>query len=99
MLFRSSTVRLRDPDKGLDEQRLITFNEPLEHRGLKVYQTSHAKIGTDANGQAVHRSMLTVNRDPGLYPKYAGSAMVALGIACMFYMRAYFFKKKAPVSR
>jgi ResB-like family protein len=90
----TSTVRLQDAERGVDEQHRITFNEPLEHRGLKIYQTSHAKIGTDANGQEVHRAMLTVTHDPGLYPKYAGSAMVALGIACMFYMRAYFFKRR-----
>jgi len=34
------------------------------------------------------------NKDPGVLLKYAGSAGVALGIACMFYMRAYFFRRR-----
>jgi hypothetical protein len=40
------------------------------------------------------RVQLLANSDPGMWFKYAGSAMLALGIACMFYMRAYFFKRR-----
>ena len=41
----------------------------------------------------LYRSVLTVNRDPGRAIKYLGCLIVVLGIAIMFYMRAYFFKR------
>jgi hypothetical protein len=35
--------------------------------------------------------------DPGRPLKYLGSLMVCLGIATMFYMRAYFFRAVLPL--
>jgi hypothetical protein len=40
-------------------------------------------------------STFSVARDPGRLLKYAGSLMICLGIAMMFYMRAYFFKARS----
>jgi hypothetical protein len=91
---QSSTVRLRDEGRDVDEEHHITLNEPLEHGGYAIYQTGFAAVGQDAKGNSVSRALLTATRDPGLWFKYTGSTMVALGIACMFYMRAYFFKPK-----
>ena len=48
----------------------------------------------DPAGRLVSLSGLTVADDPGLYCKYAGSVLLVLGIATMFYMRAYFFKPR-----
>jgi len=58
-----------------------------------------AKLG----GRVLHRetmprdelflSWLTVNYDPGRGLKYFGSMMIVAGIATMFYMRAYFFRR------
>ena len=67
-----STLRLRDPEKGVDEERVITFNEPLDHRGFTIYQNSHALVGKDAKGQPVHRSLLTVTRRPGAVSEVCG---------------------------
>jgi hypothetical protein len=90
---QTSYVLLQDPNRGIDGQaRVITLNQPLVHGGYRFYQSSYLFLGIDANGRPVSRSVLTVRRDPGLLAKYAGSAMLALGIACMFYMKAYFFK-------
>jgi hypothetical protein len=72
----------------------ITLNEPLTHNGYKVYQSSLQVVGRDSQGRPIHRVTFMVNRDPGLYLKYAGSILLALGIACMFYMRAYFFRPR-----
>ena len=60
------------------------------------------------NGGAIHRQAVivmdgqrfrdaerfTVADDPGLFCKYLGSFLLVLGIATMFYMRAYFFKPR-----
>jgi hypothetical protein len=87
----ASTVRLRDEDHGVDEERRISMNEPLTYRRLTFYQSSF--------NEADHRSatsIFSVAHDPGRTLKYAGSLMICLGIAIMFYMRAYFFKQVRP---
>lgn len=38
----------------------------------------------------IEASVLTVNYDPGRGIKYAGSALIVVGIFTMFYMKAYF---------
>jgi hypothetical protein len=83
------------------QDRVITMNHPLDHRGYKVYQSTYGLLAEDDNQKPVSYSGFTVGRDPGLPLKYLGSSMLALGIACMFYMKAYFFKprgKSAPAS-
>jgi len=69
--------------------RRITMNQPLEYRGYLFYQSSFQPVGRDHQGRPILRCALVVTRDPGVRLKYCGAAMVALGIACMFYMRAY----------
>jgi hypothetical protein len=97
---QTSFVLLTDPGKRLYNQgRIITLNQPLSHRGYKFYQSGFKSLGVDASGKPINRSMLTVQYDPGLWLKYAGSTMLALGIACMFYMKAYFFKYLKPAFR
>jgi hypothetical protein len=83
----SSRVHLSDPEQGLNEERIISMNEPLTHRGLTFYQSGFNELG-----QGLETSTLSVAHDPGRPAKYAGSLLICLGIATMFYMRAYFFK-------
>ena len=91
---QTSFVLLTDPLLKIHgEGRMITLNQPMAHRGYKFYQTGYKSLGMDAQGKPISRSVLKVQYDPGLGLKYVGSTMVALGIACMFYMRAYFFKR------
>jgi hypothetical protein len=93
---QSSFVLLTDPGQGIHgEARVITLNQPLEHHGYKVYQAGYLALGRDENAKPINRSTLLVRRDPGLWLKYVGSTMLALGVACMFYMKAYFFKPRA----
>lgn len=97
----TSYVQITDKAEGIDAQdAIITMNQPLTHRGYKFYQTSLQPAGPDQRTlKPTNLSVLTVSRDPGLPLKYVGSSMLALGIACMFYMKAYFFKprgRKAP---
>lgn len=89
----TSWVRVTDTGQGSDEQpQLITLNQPLGHWGYRIYQAGFKVVGHDPNGRPICQSVLKVNDDPGLYLKYLGSGMVAVGIACMFWMRAYFFR-------
>src|SRR5205823_10309339 len=85
------------------ELRMITMNEPLEHRGYKFYQSNYMELDDfdDGSGKAVSLSGFTVGYDPGLPIKYLGSICLATGIFMMFYMRAYFFKprKQAPAAK
>jgi hypothetical protein len=98
----TSIVRLDDPERGInDERRVITMNEPLNHRGYKLYQTSMERLENergeperDSLGNPIMQSGFTVGHDPGLPFKYAGMLMLGFGIFCMFYMRAYFFKSR-----
>jgi hypothetical protein len=77
------------------QDRVIWMNHPLDHRGYKLYQSSYQFLKVwDNNDKPVSFSAFTVSRDPGLWLKYLGSTMLALGIACMFYMKAYFFKPR-----
>jgi hypothetical protein len=82
-------------EKIQSEDRVITMNAPLENRGYKVYQANYQSLTQwDSCGKPVSYSGFAIGRDPGLPFKYAGSTMLALGIACMFYMKAYFFKPR-----
>jgi hypothetical protein len=91
----TSWVKLTDPELKVQEDRIITMNQPLEHRGYKFFQSGLDSAGFDeVTLKPVSYSVFTVSRDPGLWLKYIGSTMLALGIACMFYMKAYFFKPR-----
>jgi hypothetical protein len=92
----SSWVQLTDKEQNiLDQDQYITMNAPLEHRGYKFYQSGYQLLGVNpGNQRPISRSVFTVSYDPGIWLKYIGSTMLALGIACMFYMKAYFFKPR-----
>jgi hypothetical protein len=89
----SSVVRVGGT--GKDEEREISMNQPLTHNQLTFYQS-----GFNEGGQGVDSSTFSVAYDPGRGLKYAGSLMICLGIATMFFMKAYFFKNTSlPVGR
>jgi hypothetical protein len=101
----TSYVQLTDPQEGIQAaDRVVTMNQPLEHRGYKFFQIGLNPIRWDmlsrppADLKPINVSVFTVSRDPGLWLKYLGSTMLALGIACMFYMKAYFFKPRGQRS-
>ena len=84
----TSYVQLTDKKLGIEgECHVITMNEPLEHRGYKFYQSTCRFLDTnDSSGKRVSMSGFSVGYDLGLGFKYAGSIMLVLGIACMFFM-------------
>jgi hypothetical protein len=88
----SSRVRVKDEAQGIDEERLISMNQPLSHHGLRIYQSSYRDAGHGKDAP-----ILSVAYDPGRPLKYAGGLMVCVGVTTMFYMRAYFFKPTTQV--
>jgi hypothetical protein len=84
----SSIVRLIDNERKIDDERIISMNQPLSHRGFRFYQSSFREAG-----HGKEASILSVAYDPGRVLKYLGSLMVCFGIATMFYMKAYFFRQ------
>lgn len=88
----ASVIRLQDDRQGVDRQQEISMNTPLTHNHLTFYQAS---FGDGGHGRA--SSTLSVAHDPGSVLKYSGCLLVCLGIALMFFMRAYFFKQVPPL--
>ena len=78
------------------------MNHPLSYGPYKVYQSNYQPLTdpetlqliVEDDGHLVSMSGLSVAHDPGLWCKYIGSTLLVLGIATMFYMRAYFFKAR-----
>jgi hypothetical protein len=89
----ASVVQLVDEEFGLNESHEISMNQPLSHRRFTFYQS-----GFNESGHGQEASVFSVAYDPGRPLKYAGSLMICGGIAIMFYMRAYFFKR-TPVDK
>ena len=75
------------PDKEAPtpyKEVLISMNEPLKYKGWTLYQSSFEPSET---GGPPKVSILSVNKDPGRFIKYAGSALVVLGVILLFYRR------------
>jgi hypothetical protein len=87
----ASQVRLMDEESALDEVREISMNQPLTHGRYTLYQS-----GFDEGGSEKKTSVFSVAYDPGRRLKYFGSLMICSGVAVMFFMRAYFFRRAEP---
>jgi hypothetical protein len=82
----------------------VEFSNPVNGQTYRLFQESFSgpwKPGSSEYEQMVlptsekeelYLSVLTVNADPGRWIRNLGCLFVVLGIATMFYMRAYFFK-------
>jgi hypothetical protein len=79
----SSLVRVSDPERGIQEERLITMIEPLSYGGFRFYQ---APCREAAHGKEI--STIRVVYDPGRRLKSWGSLVVCLGVAAIICMRA-----------
>ena len=81
--------------EGENSPVVISMNEPMKKSGLTFYQSSFQK---DESGRPTH-SVFSVNKDPGRWIKYSGSALIFLGIAMLFYFRGIYKEKyKAKAS-
>jgi hypothetical protein len=87
----SSRVRVVDGNTESAET-LISMNEPLVHEGITFYQASYE------DGQPRPTvSVLSVNRDPGRWIKYAGSLLLVLG-SILFAVERWKKKKREEVA-
>ena len=87
----------------------VQFDSPTNGHSYRLFQESFSGpwnpgeaeyervIPADSLQTDLYLSVLTVNRDPGRAIRNFGCLIVCLGIAIMFYMKAYFFKTKSPV--
>jgi len=83
-----------------------TFADPKSGRSYRVYQATFngpyrpghpyfdERVGGSGSREELFISGLTINYDPGRGLKYFGCLLIVVGIATMFYMRAYFFGRR-----
>ncbi len=86
----------------------IEFSDPTTQRRFRIFQEAfngpwkpgepqfEANVPASSDKVELYQSVLTVNSDPGRPVRNAGCLLVVLGIATMFYMRAYFITGKRP---
>ena len=86
--------------------RPVDFTDPVDGRSYRFFQASFAgpyrpgdaefdrTVSAGRNVDEVYRSVFSVASDPGRQLKYAGCLMIVAGIVVMYYMKAYFFRKK-----
>ncbi len=79
-----SEVTLRDTSGGIGRHLVIQMNEPLKHRGFKVYQSAYQQVPGEPD-----ISIFTVARDPGNPLKYLGAIIMMAGIAMFFYVKPF----------
>jgi hypothetical protein len=94
--FRSE-ITLMAKDRPPEDHALF-MNHTMDHAGYRFFQANFIPSNYEDDGRKVNVTGLTLARDPGLWFKYAGSLIVVLGIATMFYMKAYFFKPRGRTS-
>jgi hypothetical protein len=74
---------------GEEKPVVISMNEPMKRKGLTFYQSSFQE---NEKGQPTH-SVFSVNKDPGRFLKYLGSALIFLGIFMLFYFKDIYAEK------
>ena len=84
----------------------IPFTDPTTGRAYRLFQSSFSGpyrpgepefeqiVGGRENRDQLFQSIFTAAYDPGRELKYAGCLMIIAGIAVMYYMKAYFFRRK-----
>ncbi len=88
----------------------VDFAEPRTGKSYRFFQESYQGpwlpgeefferyVPGSSDRKQLYCSVLTVNYDPGRGIKYTGNLLIVAGIATMFYMRAYFFKRPAKAA-
>jgi len=82
-----SWVRVDDSERGSSEHH-ISMNNPLHYRGYIFFQASFVE-GTPM------MSIFSVARAPGLPLVYLGVALIASGVAWMFYLKPFLARRQA----
>jgi hypothetical protein len=89
--------------------RPASFTDPADGKTYRFFQTSRDGpfrpgdpefdriVGGKRKSDELYLSVFSVASDPGRQLKYAGCLMIVAGIAVMYYMKAYFFRRKKLV--
>ncbi|MBN2295407.1 MAG: hypothetical protein JXM70_23450, partial [Pirellulales bacterium] len=84
----------------------VSFTDPTDGRTYRFFQSSFAGpyrpgdpqfdqiVGGNRKSDELYQSTFSVSSDPGRQLKYAGCLMIVAGIVVMYYMKAYFFRRK-----
>ncbi|MGE4294492.1 MAG: cytochrome c biogenesis protein CcsA [Campylobacterales bacterium] len=84
-----SQVTIVDEEFGLKEPYRIYMNHILMHRGYRFYQSSFDR---DEKG-----TILSVAKDPGMWPTYLGYALLTVGFFIAFFSPKSRFRKLATL--
>lgn len=75
-----SDVTLVDRSQGLTVSKTIRMNQPLDHAGFRIFQSSYIE---DPRGDA---SIFTVAKNPGIPLIYGGSIVLFIGMYLTFFV-------------
>ena len=59
----------------------------MKGRGCPATPSSSELAGSDRSRDQVYLSRLSMNYDPGRWPKYIGSLLIVVGIGIVYYLR------------
>ncbi|MEA3341641.1 MAG: hypothetical protein U9R15_16885, partial [Chloroflexota bacterium] len=88
--------------------RPVSFTDPTGGRTYRFFQSSFAGpyspgdpqfdqvVGGNRKSDELYQSTFSVSSDPGRQLTYAGCLMIVAGIVVMYYMKAYFFRRRRP---
>ncbi|MGD9127059.1 MAG: hypothetical protein PVH19_06740, partial [Planctomycetia bacterium] len=94
-----------ETDITVEGNRPATFKDPSDGRVYRFFQNSfngpyqpgdkefEQFVGGAQKRNSLYFSYFGVAYDPGRFWKYAGCFMIIFGIAIMYYMKAYFFRR------
>jgi ABC-type transport system involved in cytochrome c biogenesis permease subunit len=101
MLLEDQTIKLNAP---------VDFTDPKTGRTYRLFQASFEGpwlpgdekfdqlAGNDRGRDQIYMSRLSMNYDPGRWPKYVGSLLIVVGIGIVYYLRRVLAAKPLAVS-
>ena len=79
-----SDVVLVDLKENLKIETTISMNEPLDHAGFRIFQSSYIQ-----DPQLGEASVFTVAKNPGIGLIYGGAIIILLGVVLLFYIKPF----------
>lgn len=83
-----SDVVLTDREDGVQIERTISMNKPLDYKGWRVFQSSY--VQDPRFGEA---SVFSIAKNPGIGLIYSGAAVILAGVLLLFYWHPFFQKR------
>lgn len=89
-----SDVLVQDTQMGMQIERTIRMNQPMDYRGYRIFQSSFLQ---DDDGSEA--SIFTVSKNPGIRLIYPGSVILVVGIFMVFFIRPLSTLKMQPLAQ